>query len=63
MQTPQPDSPPVKSKLPTILIIIAVLLIVCALAICCVIAILTLLGPSVGNVFSNVIENLPPPTP
>lgn len=34
---------------------------------CCVsfvaIIILTLLGPTVGNVFSNIIENLPTPTP
>ncbi len=34
---------------------------------CCVsvviIAVLTLLGPSIGNVFSNIIENLATPTP
>jgi hypothetical protein len=29
----------------------------------CVIVILTLLGPSIGTVFSNIIENLPSPTP
>jgi hypothetical protein len=29
----------------------------------CIIAILLLLGPTVGNVFSNIIENLPTPTP
>ena len=63
METPQPASQPAKSKLPTIVIIIVVLLIVCVLAACCVIAVLTLLGPSVGNVFSNIIENLPTPTP
>ncbi len=63
MQTPQPTSPTATSKLPTIVIIIAVLLIVCVLAACCVIVVLAMLGPSVGNVFSNIIENLPTPTP
>jgi hypothetical protein len=63
METPQPASPATKSKLPTIVIIIVVLLVVCVLAVCCVIAALTLLGPSVGNVFSNIIENMPTPTP
>jgi flagellar basal body-associated protein FliL len=63
MQTPQPASPPAKSKLPTILIIIAVLLIACALAVCCVVVILAALGPSVGNVFSNIIQNMPTPMP
>ena len=63
METSQPASPPTKSKLPTILIIIAALLIVCVLIACCVIAIPALLGPSVGNVFSNIIENLVTPTP
>jgi len=63
MQTPQPASPPAKSKLPTILIIIAVLLVVCVLAACCIFVILALTGPSVGNVFSNIIQNMPTPTP
>jgi len=45
MEIPQPASPPAKSKLPIIIVILA------------------LLGPSVGNVFSNIIQNLPTPTP
>jgi hypothetical protein len=63
METPQPASPAAQSNLPTILIIIAVLLIVRVLAACCVVIILSALGPSAGNVFSNIIENLPTPTP
>lgn len=40
------------------------LAIVLFLVACCVIAILLLLGPAIGNVFSNIVENLPPtPTP
>ncbi len=34
------------------------LIVVCVLAACVVIAILLLLGPVVGNVFSNIVENL-----
>jgi hypothetical protein len=64
MQTPQPDSPPAKSKLPLVIItIVVVLLIVCVLIACCVLVVPALLGPSVGNVFSNIIENMPTPTP
>ena len=38
-------------------------LALCILIPICVIVILALLGPSVGNVFSNIIQNLPTPTP
>jgi len=62
MQTPQPASP-ATSKLPTAVIVIVALVIVCILACICVIVILALLGPSVGNVYSNIIENLPTATP
>ena len=39
------------------------LVIVLFLVACCVIAVLLVLGPAVGNVFSNIVENLPTPTP
>ena len=38
------------------IVVIAVLLILCLLPVC-IIVILTLLGPSIGNVFSNIIDN------
>ncbi len=44
-----------------IIAIIAVALL-CLIPIC-VIVVLTLMGPAIGNVFSNIIENLPSPTP
>ena len=46
----------------TIGIIVAVILLV--VCVCCVIFFgLTLLGPAVGNVFSNIIEELATPVP
>jgi len=36
--------------------VIAVVLILCLLPVC-IIAILTLLGPAIGNVFSNIVDN------
>lgn len=42
---------------------IIALVVVCILAACVIIAILLLLGPVVGNVFSNVVENLGTPMP
>jgi len=63
METPQPASPPAKSKLPIIIIVIVAVLALCILIPICVIVILALMGPSVGNVFSNIIQNLPTPTP
>jgi hypothetical protein len=34
------------------------LIVVCVLAVCAIAAIMCLLGPVVGNVFSNIVENL-----
>jgi uncharacterized RDD family membrane protein YckC len=44
-------------------IIIVALIGVFVLVPICIIAVLLLLGPVVGNVFSNIVENLPTPTP
>ncbi len=48
-----------KGGFPTwaIIVIIVAVVLLCLLPIC-VIAILTLLGPSIGNVFSNIIEEI-----
>ncbi len=43
-----------------LLIIIITLIVICILVACVSVAILLLVGPAVGNVFSNVIENMPP---
>jgi flagellar basal body-associated protein FliL len=44
----------------TLIIIIIVVVVLIVLCCCCVLTLLvpTLLGPSVGNVFSNIIEEL-----
>jgi hypothetical protein len=48
------------------IILIAVVVILCLIPICFLVlspVILALLGPSVGNVFSNIIEEMVTPTP
>ena len=52
----QPKSSGGGSK--TILIVVGVLVAVCVLVPICVIGLLTLLGPQVGNVFSQVNSGL-----
>lgn len=47
-----------RGGLPTWAIILIVVLAVLCLLPICVIAILTLLGPAIGNVFSNIIQEL-----
>ena len=42
----------------TLIIIIVVVVVLVVLCCCCVLATLTLAGPAVGNVFSNIIEEL-----
>jgi flagellar basal body-associated protein FliL len=46
-----------KSNTTLIIIIIAVVVLI-VLCCCCVLGLLTLAGPAVGNVFSNIIEEL-----
>lgn len=60
MTTSQPAQ---KSTGRTILIIVAVIVGLCILIPICVIVILALMGPAIGNTFSNIIQNLPTPTP
>lgn len=66
VETDEPEGEK-KGGLPTwaIIAIIAVV-ILCVLPICFLVlspVILTILGPSVGNVFSNIIEEMVTPTP
>jgi Flp pilus assembly pilin Flp len=57
VETEEPEGEK-KGGLPTwAIILIAVVLILCVLPFC-VIAILTLLGPAIGDVFSNITEQL-----
>jgi len=57
------EQPKKKSPWITVLIIVVVLIVVCCICALFVPTILALLGPSVGNVFSNIIEGLVTPTP
>ena len=57
MENLEPVSPP-KSKLPVVVIVILVLLAACIVIPICVIVILALLGPAIGNVFSNIVLNV-----
>jgi hypothetical protein len=45
-----------------VMIVIGAGALLCLVPIC-IIIVLTLMGPSIGTVFSNIIENLPSPTP
>jgi hypothetical protein len=60
-----PNETPAKKKNPwiTVLIIVIVLIVLCCICALLVPTILALLGPSVGNVFSNILEGLVTPTP
>ena len=42
----------------TLIIIIVVVVVLIVLCCCCVLGLLTLAGPAVGNVFSNIIEGI-----
>ena len=58
-----PSDTPSKSRFPRIIIVVLGLFGVCMLASIAVIVVLALLGPAIGTVFSNIITNLPTPTP
>jgi flagellar basal body-associated protein FliL len=47
-----------KKRNTTLIIIIVVVVVLIVLCCCCVLGLITLGGPAVGNVFSNVIEGL-----
>lgn len=57
-----PDETPAKKRSPwiTVIIIVVVLIVLCCL---CVIVSTALLGPNIGNVFSNIQEGLMTPAP
>jgi len=42
----------------TLIIIIVVVVVLIVLCCCCVLGTMTLAGPALGNVFSNIIEEL-----
>jgi len=44
--------------IPTVIMIIIALPLLCILVAICVIVILALLGPAIGNVFSNIVLNV-----
>ncbi len=52
--------PPVEEKKSnrTLIIIIVAVVVLIVLCCCCVLGTLTLAGPAVGNVFSNIIEGI-----
>ena len=51
------------SRIPKVVVILAVLVLACIAVSVCVILLLTLMAPAVGNVFSNIITTLGTPTP
>ena len=63
MDNPPAASPDSRSVLLIVVIAILAVLMICIVIPICVIVILALLGPSIGNVFSNIIQNLPTATP
>jgi small neutral amino acid transporter SnatA (MarC family) len=52
-----------QSKLPVAIVVILVLLVACVLLCVCAIVVLALLGPTTGNVFSNIIQEIGTPVP
>jgi len=61
-----PDEKPTKKKSPwiTVLIIVIVLIVLCCLCVIVVTVLVpALLGPSVGNVFSSIQQELMTPVP
>jgi hypothetical protein len=64
MENQTPAQP--KKGFPTVIVIVIVIVALCGLMLCCLIVIpgiLSLLGPAVGNVFSNIISNIVTVTP
>jgi len=59
MQTNQPASSS-GNTIKIILTIVIALVVVCVMIPCCVIVVLTLMGPQITNVFSNVTRGLTP---
>jgi len=62
MASEAPSTTPT-SKIPKVVVILVVLVLSCIVVSVCVIVLLALMGPAVGNVFSNIITTLGTPTP
>jgi hypothetical protein len=62
---PHEPPPAGRSKFPAwaVILIVVVVLGTCVAAICWISVTLTLLNPTIGNVFSNIIEDIATPTP
>ena len=63
LESIEPASAEKKSNTWMIVGIFAIVILCCCLIACGVIFMLTLLGPSVGNVFSTIIEEVATPMP
>lgn len=55
---PVPPAPPPRKGM-SIWLILLIIVLLCAVVCCCLFIALTMLGPSIGNVFSNILEELP----
>ena len=62
MATPEPSTSP-SSKLPRVVVIVLAVVAACLVVSVCAMVVLALLGPAVGNVFSNIITDLGTPVP
>ena len=62
MATPYPPSAP-SGKLPKVVVALLILVGACAVVSVGAIAVMALLGPAIGNVFSNIITDLGTPIP
>lgn len=57
----EPIQPAPKSNTRTIIIIVVVILVLCICACLCAFVVApAVFGPSIGNIFSNIIENMTP---
>ncbi len=58
----EPQQPTAKSGKTwiVVVVIVALVLAACVIVPLCVVLLLALLGPTVGNVFSNIITSIPP---
>ena len=52
--------PAPSNKFPTWLIVVLILLALCVCACLCVFLVMVLGGPAVGDIFSNILENMTP---
>ncbi len=62
---PLPPAPPTPAAQPprkgmSIWLILLIIVLLCVVVCCCLFIALTMFGPAIGNVFSNILEELPP---